>query len=135
MVEQLSVQPVVGPSIQDRINEYHAELADVRFRILCQLLLEAFHHRDDAVAVFLPDLLKDSASRHTDSNEFLEFVVRHGCPRGLGEALDEAVYSVSDSSEPYLNLIEVIESGLSFGNVDLVPASAYGFPGVVSLPQ
>lgn len=114
MVSNFRVQLEVGPGSQDRIDQYHTELADVRFGALCQLLLQAFEPSNHSNPVILPDLLKDTTSLHANCHDFLKFIVSHGVPHGLGDALDDAVYSISDDSAAYKDLISEIESGLGY---------------------
>jgi len=109
MVKEFGVQLDVGPSAQDRIDQCHTELADVRFGALCQLLLQALEPSNHTNPIILPDLLKDAAGHCSDGRDFLKFIVSHGVPRGLGEALDEAVYRISDESIPYKALTSAIE--------------------------
>ena len=103
------VQLKVGPVTQHWFDEYHTDLADVRLRALFQLLLEAFERRKDSSPFDVPTLLQDAAKSHADVGQLLKFLVAHGVPRGLGEALEEAVHRISDGSESHKALIGAIE--------------------------
>lgn len=136
MSAKFGVEPEVLPGSQKRVDEYHAELADIRFRALCNLLLEAFEHRDDSLPVLGVDLLKDAARHHADCNQFLKFVVAHGVPSGLGEWLEEAVECEVVRTPVYREFVELIERPIP---VDVFRAyvnrALQAYPNAVSLTE
>lgn len=114
MVSNSRIQVDVAPGSQDRIDQYHAELADIRLGTLCQLLLQAFEPSNHKIPVVLPDLLKDATRLFTNCHDFLKFFASHGVPHGFGDALSEAVYPISDDSSACEDLIVEIKSDVGF---------------------
>lgn len=109
-VSQTLVQVEVCPAFQNPIDQYHREWADVRFRILCELLLQAFETRDGVGTVLLPDLLKFSADGYSNVEEFLRHVVRHGCVSGLGEVVEDFVFAKSLECSAFVQMQAFMDS-------------------------